>query len=399
MKATAALLLLFAAPAAAGDSPEAARQAVAAKRWADARRIYTRLAENHPGNSEYLVWAARLAGWMQDFDAAAAAYDRVLAAEPDHLEALLGKAHVRMWEKRYGDAGALLAAAQQAAPSSAEVRVALARFHHYQNQDREAERHLRRALDADPDNQEARALRKQLSLPRPVELRLGFTQDRFSFTSPGNMGSVSAGYAGENGRLNLQYEAWDRFGERVHRGGFSFSRRLQGWWLRGGGMLGPGAVALPRHDYTAGFSRALPGRLVLGADYRFLRFQPADVLIVSPTFEFYLNGGSWLHGVYSRSRTSYRAASGLRTSNDSVLGQYFQQVARRVVMRVGYARGHDSFTALSADRLGRFRAHTYLGGMDVKLSSACSIGLFYGYQDRSSGSHQNTAGFQLVLRR
>jgi hypothetical protein len=68
-------------------------------------------------------------------------------------------------------------------------------------------------------------------------------------------------------------------------------------------------------------------------------------------------------------------------------------------MHLGYARGNESFAGLSIDRIGRFRANTYLTGVDVRATSACSIGFSYAYQWRSNGARQQTFAIGLSLRK
>jgi tetratricopeptide (TPR) repeat protein len=241
----------------AQDEEQAARNLVKNQRFAEARTLYKQLLERDRENIEYQIWIARLTAWMKDYDAAIEIYDRVLGRQPRNAEALVGKASVRMWQHRYADAADIMGQAEKLAPEDPDVQVAMARLYHYQSQERLAAEHISRALGFDPDNAEAKDLRREISVPHPVELHIGYAQDRFSFTSPGNMGFLNAGYSGEGNHFSLQYEEWNRFEQRVRRAGFNFTRKSGAhWWVRAGATLGPGAVVVPRQEYTAGASRS-----------------------------------------------------------------------------------------------------------------------------------------------
>jgi len=82
----------------------------------------------------------------------------------------------------------------------------------------------------------------------------------------------------------------------------------------------------------------------------------------------------------------------------SWVGQYYRQVAKRVLLHAGYARGSENFQVLSIDRLGLFRANTYLVGTEFRLSRAYSAELFSSYQSRSNHQHQTSFGVNFTIR-
>ena len=305
-----------------------------------------------------------------------------------------------MWQHRYSEAQELLAQAEKRAPEDPDVQVAMARWCHYQSQERAADKHVSRALKLDPGNSEAKDLRVEIDPPQPVELRVGFGQDRFSFTSAGNMGYLSAGYIGESNRVSLQYEEWSRFEQRVRRAGLNFTKKWSGGlWLRAGATLGPGAVVVPRQEYTLGVSHALPRRFVLDTDYRLLRFRGADVHLLSPALSYYFAKPVWVTATFYNSWTSWRAGTAAGVVNQSWVAQFYQQVARPVVLHAGYARGSENFEVLSIDRLGLFEANTYLAGAEFRLTRAYAAELFSSYQTRSNRSHQTSFGVNFTAKK
>src|SRR5205807_3949355 len=93
----------------------------------------------------------------------------------------------------------------------------------------------------------------------------------------------------------------------------------------------------------------------------------------------------WLQAIYAESRTQFHTPAHSRALNPSILIRYNEQLGAFVV-HAGYAYGQESFATLSVDQLGRFRANTYSGSVDMTMSAACSLGLSYAYQVRFAGS-------------
>jgi YaiO family outer membrane protein len=396
-------LLVFAAllcqPMAAQDEEQSARKLIGDQRFAEARALYEQLLKRDPENLDYQMEIARISAWMKDYARSLETFDRVLAREPRNVEALTGKAYTQMWQHHYFEAADLLAQAEKLAPDDPEVQVALARMCHYQGRERAAKERVSRALKLDPGNTEAKDLRGEIDPPRPVELRFGFNQDRFSFIEPGNMGFVSAGYIGETNQVTLQYEEWSLFDERARRAGLNFTRKLnRGWWLRAGAIIGPGAVVVPRQEYTGGVSHALPKRFAMDLDYRLLRFRAADVHLLSPAISYYLAKPAWVTATFYNNWTEWRTGTAAPLVSQAWAVQYYHQVARPVELHAGYARGSEAFELLTIDRLGIFQANTFLGGAGFRLSRAYSAELFGAYQLRSNSQHVTSFGVNFTVR-
>jgi YaiO family outer membrane protein len=392
-------IALASAPMLAQDEEQSARNLVEHQKFAEARAVYERLLKLDPQNIDYQIRIARLSGWMKEYATSIEMFDRVLKREPQNTEALVGKAYVEMWQHHYSEAGNLLAQAETRSPHDPDVQVAMARMSHYQGQEREAKQHLSRALELDPSNGEAKKLGEEVDVPRPVEVRVGFAQDRFSFTNAGNMGFVSAGFIGAVNQITLQYEEWSRFDERTRRAALNFTKKLShGWWMRAGAVAGPGAVVIPRQEYTGGISHALPRRLALDTDYRLLRFRAADVHLLSPALTYYFAKPAWMTVTFYNAWTEWRASSTAGMVTHAWVGQYYRQVAKSVQLRAGYARGSENFQELSIDRLGLFQANTYLGGAEFRFTRAHSVELFCSYQSRSNHQHQTGFGANFTVR-
>jgi tetratricopeptide (TPR) repeat protein len=115
------LLLLGASIVLAQTLDQAAQQAVRDHRFAQAREIYETLFKRKPSDLEYLIWIARLSGWLGDYGQAIDTYDQALARDPGNADALIGKAYVLMWQGRLAAALPILQRARTAAPDDLDV--------------------------------------------------------------------------------------------------------------------------------------------------------------------------------------------------------------------------------------------------------------------------------------
>ena len=362
-----AMAVVGAGAAGADELERQAREAIAANEFRGAAALYLRLAEREPANADYLVWLGRLSSWLHEYPQAIDAYDRALAIAPHDVEALVGKATVLTWQQKF----------------------------------RQAERVLLEALAIDPANEEAQELQPHVVLPRPITVFVGYGHDDSSFAGVGNMRYLGATFSSQRGRLAGQYERWNKFGEGVDRAGVSATRRIgERVWIRAGATVGPGARAIARRDYSGGASRSWPNGLVVNGDYRRLVVADAHVDVASPGLEYYFaNRPVWVQAAVAESWTRVAGTGQPRAANRSFLFRYHQQVAAPVVIHLGYARGNESFAALTIDQIGVFRANTLTSGGDIRLSIRCSLGLSYAFQQRSNGAAERTFAVAVSVRR
>ena len=411
----------------ATDLETDAREAVENERYEEGRDLYLQLSEQSSWNVDYLLWVATLSDWLEDSVTATQFYDRALALEPLNVEALVGKAYALMRQQEFQTALEPLSMARLVAPNNADVLLGLARAYYYQGDAQAARGYVDQVLSLDPENQDAEQLTTLFARSRPLEVRLGYGNDRFSRVSPSQMGSLSVGYVGEHGRISGHYERWHEFDEKVDLGGFSFNQQFgNGLWLRGNAMLAAGATVSAQEDYTAGMAWSLPGGLVMGADYRYLRFQFDKTHVIAPLIEYYFKTPIWIRAMFFKSWTEFEPTA-VVDNNESFRIHYYQQITRPVVFTFGFAHGNETFSALPPDRLGtidslrlierlrraglldetlrtidpldRFEASTYSGGVDLKLTPGLSVDLNFSYQDRTDGSSQSTFGVGITLRK
>ncbi len=421
------LAVFLAGPLLGADLQTDAREAVENERYEEARDLYLQLSEQNSWPVDYLLWVATLSDWLKDSVTATQFYDRALALEPLNVEALVGKAYALMRQQKFQTALEPLSLARLVAPNNTDVLLALARAYYYQGEAQAAREYVDQVLNLDPENQEAEELTALFARPRPLAVRLGYGHDRFSFVSPSNMGSLSVGYASESSRISGHYERWHEFDDKVDLGGLSLSQRFgNGLWLRGDAMLAAGATVLAERDYTAGLAWSLPRGVVVGADYRYLRFQTDKTHVIAPLIEYYFETPIWIRAMFFKSWTEFQPTAAV-DNNESFRVHYYQQITQPVVFNFGFAHGNETFSALLPDRLGTvdslrtierlrradllddtqrtieplesFEASTYSGGVDFKLTPGLSVDLNFSYQDRTDGSSQSTFGVGLTIRK
>ncbi len=421
------LAVFLAGPLLATDLETDAREAVENERYEEGRDLYIQLSEQTSWNVDYLLWVATLSDWLRDSVTATQFYDRALALEPLNVEALVGKAYALMRQQEFQTALEPLSMARLVAPNNTDVLLALARAHYYQGDAQAARGYVDQVLNLDPESQEAAQLTALFARSRPVEVRLGYGNDRSSAVSPSQMGSLSVGYVGERSRISGHYERWHETEEKVDLGGFSFNQQFEnGLWLRGDAMLAAGATVSAQEDYTAGMAWSLPGGLVMGADYRYLRFPFDKTHVIAPLIEYYFEIPIWIRAMFFKSWTEFQPTT-MVDNNESFRVNYYQQITQPVLINFGFAHGNETFSSLPPDRLGtvdslriierlrraglldetlrtiepldRFEARTYSGGVDFKVSPGLSVDLNFSYQDRTDGSSQSTFGVGLTLRK
>ena len=386
-----------------GSDEQAATAAIKAHRFAQARELYRKLAAEYPNNLDYVLSDARVTGWMGDYQSSTRIFDRVLASHPDNVDAIVGKAEVLLWQGRYNEAGALLKRAQTLAPNNVEVSLALARCYFYQDDSREAHKYVQQVLEQDAYNADALALQSELSSNHPWFLQVGFEQDRFSYSGPGNIGRTTVGYQGRNTDFYLNQEVWDWYGKVDNRFGANMVHRLPtGTWLRAGFLYGPGDTVVPREDYNLGVSQQLPYGFVPSLDHRYLHFSSADVQFIEPGIEYYFNAPIWLRLLYVETFTNYTKPAGHPSGiipMQSVMLRYNQQIVERLTIHAGYAYGGETFLPYTSDRVGRFKANTVLAGADWSISPLYQVSAWYSCEIRSDNRTLSSVNLTFTVRR
>jgi YaiO family outer membrane protein len=278
----------------------------------------------------------------------------------------------------------------------------LARFYFYQANNSEAHKYVNRVLEHDSHNADALELQSKIGSIHPWILQLGFEENRFSYTGPGEIGRTTIGYQARNTDFYLNQEVWHWYGKVQNRFGASIVRRLPTHtWLHAGFLYGPGGVTvIPREDFDAGVSQQLPYGFVPLLDYRYLHFSGSNVHFIEPGIEYYFNKPIWLRLVYIQTLTNFTQPSspGGVIPMESVMVRYNQQVAEPLTIHAGYAYGGETFLPYTFDRVGHFSANTGLAGAEWSLSHLFQIGAWYTCEVRSDNRTVSSVALTFTVR-
>ena len=384
------------------DTENLARQAAAAHQYARACELYRQLIAENPRNAENWISVGRLSGYLGQFGTALQAYEAALAIAPQDVDALVGKAYVLLWQHRYAEAELVLNRAREIAPLSTDVNLATARRYYYLHEPALALRYAERALQSDPANADALSL-NDLLIPRATpRLEFDLSGDKLPYAPTGLSFAAGAGWTSSISSFSLHAEDWDRYGQNVFRGGLEISRTFNyRWVVEGSSLWSSRGDVLPRWDNSFALRRKLKAGWVIGAQYRDLLFDTAHVQLASPQAEYYFERPIWLDAGYSRSWTSLTPLAGVSAiappANSYSLG-YHQRV-HRVILHGGFSQGLQLFAIPTSNRLGDFRANTFLGGIEIPASKSWTTHFEYLQQRRSNGGVEQIFTAGLIFKR
>jgi YaiO family outer membrane protein len=377
-----------------------AQVAVKRRDYRAARRVYLELAGRHPEEPDYFVWLGRLDGWLRDYTSALSHYDRALTLDPDDVEALVGKAYVLMWQREFSAARPLLERAVLLAPRDSDVTLALARFYIYQDEREQARDCLARTLAIDPDNEEALDLDRRIPAEHRFELQLGYEHDWFDFFTPGNVGTENVGYLGNRTRFFLTHEIWDRFARLDQRLGLRLGHQFfERTDVHCSFLYGPfGDTVIPREDVAVGVAQGMPYGFAPGLDYRYMHFAAADVHLITPSVDYYLDDQAYIHLAFYQAFVMFAGKPDV-----SSLQSYYVQCNKIfhefVTLHAGYAYGAQAFSAITADTLGVFTSHALIAGADFKVTPTVTLGASYTWEVRSNAQRLESLAFNLTVLR
>ena len=391
--------LTFALALGVQSPPADRRQAEAMARAGQneaAIKLFERIVEIDPADTEARLWIARLKMRLGRADDAEAEYRSVLREHPADVDARVGLGVALTRNGAWQEAIALLTETEKAAGDNADLFAALARAYRRGGDDRRALEYFDRAralAPADPDivlgyETVARAYGHWLSFE-------GYGQGG----APG--ADVRSGWLMADvrvtPRLHVQAAARSQHGSGyadVLGGGGIVWRAGRSTSVAARATGGSGNVALPSRDVSADVVEYL-GLFEFGGGIRSLSFAGAGVIAGSATLGWSPTDRWRLDVRYTLSRSSFDATN--QSSLDhSVLLRDTWQAWRRVALIGSYAYGIESFENLTADRLGALGTKTLGAGARVDLSSLTRVALNADYEWRSNDTRVTRITVALV---
>lgn len=394
------LWLLLTGFAVGQDWTSVVRTCVTHKDTACADQIVENQLRLHPSDPEAMTWRARLLAWRGRWDDAIAAYDTALKLAPGNGDILLGLADVQIWKHDYSDAlvtldraGGAHAAPSEVLPRQAAALAGLGRMH-------DAEQAYEAVLRINPadaqSRQRLRDLRSNMAVRRH-ELRIGSDSDAFSFAGPANAETLTLRSDwGRRWTTRFSGIMYQRFGETAETGSGEATLHLNSRnWLTGGAGLGNHQQIVPEYDTAAefGHSFSLRAGLLRGIESYVQQknywYDAAQVSTFGSTQVIYLPNEWLLTLNVTAARTDLQGSRGAEWTPSGFSRLNFP-LTRALQGNVLYGVGTEDF--LVSDQIGHFSAHTYGGGVRIRLSPAQDLSFQFAFQDRSRAQSQISAG-------
>lgn len=360
----AAALLAGAAP---DDRTEAVRLARAGAHE-EALGRFREHARRDPADLEVRTWIAQLLAWTNRPAEAERAFRDVLAEAPRAVDAHLGLGLLLHRQGRHDEALARLTEAERLDPARADTLAALGRVHRQAGRTGLALACYRRAAGLAPADAEVRRGLELTRAQHDHRLETRFAYERLpSGTPSGGIGSIDLSLRARQGlRVALRQQVQRRFDLTESRTGAALEWQAAGATrLRAEAAAAPGAAVLPRTDAGFTIEHSLPHSEVAGA-LRYARFESAHVWMAAPAIVVPVGERLFVSGRYFLTVTSFDRL-GTSVVHHSAGGAVRARVSERLWLGGGYARGHESFETLTAERLGRYRADTFAGTVRVDL--------------------------------
>jgi YaiO family outer membrane protein len=374
--------------AAAGPVRDDAAEAVRLARAGAHEEALTRfraLAARNPRDLESRVWMGQLLVWTGDRAEAEQVFRRVLEDAPGTVDAMLGLGSLMTTSGRIDEALAILADAERLDRSRAETLAALGRAHRLAGRTTRALSYYERAAALSPTDADVRAGLDATRYQHGHRAGTTVTFERFPSPVPaGRAAQVALSLRlTDRVRLGLHQHVQGKFGRTESRTGAGVEWRCDRRTLVRGEVFGSaGAKVLPQADVLAEVERS-GARADLVGTMRFARFSTASVWVAAPGLMVPLDEHLTIIGRYYASLTTFEQ-SGQSVLNHSGRLALRARVRQRLWVEGGYARGNESFETLTVDRIGRFRADTFAGGVRIDNASLASLNISAEYQ-RSDG--------------
>jgi YaiO family outer membrane protein len=343
---------------------------------------FRKMAATNPKDHQARLWIGRLHLWMGHADLAEPVYRSVLKEDSSNVDAMIGLGTALDELHRSDEALEVLARAEAAAPQNPEVLAALGRANRGAGQTTASVGYLKRAVETAPSTENREALRQTLiTHDHRVE------SSSFFETFNSSVADSAATDLAVNLRMTDRFRVLGRgqvqrkFSETEGRGGLGVEWRWRPeTTFSAQAIVGPGNDVLPEADAKLDVEHSYGSAdWILG--YRYVRVAGADVSVISPAVTWWQNERLAFCIRYSLSLTNNGGFIGKQENHSAALNGTYR-IRPRVSLNLGYARNNESFDTLSADRLGKFRANTALGGVRLDFSSLTSLTGQYEHQWR-----------------
>ncbi len=360
------------------------------KRYSESISAYEKILELAPGDADARAGLARVASWMGQYHDAIKLYKSVVAEYPRHVEARLGLGDVLSWKGEHAAAIEHFLVALAMTPGDVEILKRLGKVWSWRGNRTEALKYYTRAAQLAQDDSSIERAIEQISYDARHKLELEFLFEELNFARDTRGLRIGWNYLGP-GRFTTG--AAVRYLNKFDRDNVTLSwtlgfRPAAGTALDFEIALSPKGEVVAEQTYGIGFTRRISSRFDLIGSYRFLKFQEANIQIVSPGLTWYITGRANLSLLYYVSRTSFEGNSA-RPINHSALVKLAYSLSERASAYTYFATGSESFETITIDRIGKLSANSYGFGIQHRITPRFGIRLGYEFQDRSGPNRQH----------
>jgi tetratricopeptide (TPR) repeat protein len=375
--------------------------------WDDALRVVDQQIALSPDDMDIRAWRARVLTWASRLTDAEHEFNEILKIDKSDPDNWIGLATVYMRQGRTEEALKTADHAIELDPGRADLRATRAEMLHASGDSSDAQHEFQRALALDPGSSDARSGLSSLRGDGKQELRFGFDEDLFSFTSANRDQWVTL--------VSKWTPRWTTSvaGSLYQRGGVDAGNvvgsitRTQPQWgaITIGGAKGHDNGVIPEteaffeldHGFKISEDKPLRGiEVSYGQHWYWYAF--ARILTTNETAIVYLpRDWTWslelteARSHFSDTNIDWRPSGQTRLSVP--LGHWSE---RELLGNVFFAVGTEDFAQV--DQIGSFASQTYGGGLRFRFTARQDVTAYAAFQQRTQDRAQTSFGFSYGIR-
>jgi tetratricopeptide (TPR) repeat protein len=375
--------------------------------WDDALRVVDQQIALFPNDMDVRAWRARVLTWAGRLTQAEHEFDEILKIDKSDPDNWMGLATVYMRQGRTEEALKTADHAIELDPDRADLRATRAEMLHASGDSSEAQHEFQRALALDPGSSDAQSGLSSLRGDGKQELRLGFDEDLFSFTSPNRDQWMTL--------VSKWTPRWTTSagGSLYQRGGVDAGNfigsvtRSQPQWgaLTIGGATGHDNGVIPEteaffeldHGFKISEDRPLRGIEVVYGQHWYW-YTTARILTTNETAIVYLPR-DWTWSIELTEARSHFSDTNIdwRPSGQTRLSVPLANWSDRELSgNVFFAVGTEDFAQV--DQIGSFASQTYGGGLRFRFTARQDVTAYGAFQQRTQDRAQTSFGFSYGIR-
>jgi Tetratricopeptide repeat len=375
--------------------------------WDDALRIVDQQITRYPDDQDIRAWRAQVLTWAGRLPEAEREFKEILKIETGNPDYWMGLATVYLHRGLTEEALKTADHAIELDGNRADLRATRAEIFQANTNSRESRVESLGAPGLDPSSAEALSGSSAISGGRSEELRFGFDQDVFSFTSANRDQWVSL--------VSKWTPRWTTSGavSLYERGGInarnfvgSITRKQPGWGaLTIGGATGHDNGVIPEtgaffeldHGFKISEDRPIRGIEIIYGQ-RWYWYTTARILTTNETAIVYLPR-DWTLSVgltearshFSDTHIDWKPSGQTRLSVP--LGHWSE---RELIGNAFFSVGTEDFAQV--DQIGSFASRTYGGGLRFHFTALQDVTAYGAFQQRTQGREQTSFGFSYGIR-